>query len=125
MDGIKLPSYQSSITDQYADYNPKNIAVLSLVAMIKTVAQMKNARRGHDTQGRVKKVRLDSSNEGYSNYMAPMRMQRIARQSNDTDTYTNKILRPETDTYLTPEWDEFVPFPCSKSSIPYPNLSFP
>ena len=76
---------------------------------------MQNARRGHDTQGQLKKVRLDSSNEGYSNYMAPMRMQRIARQSNDPKTYTKDVLRPETVTYLTPEWDEFVPFPCSKS----------
>lgn len=93
---------------------------MGLTAMIKFIAQMKDARRGHDTQGRVKKVNLDSSAEGYLNFMAPMRMQRIAQQAKlvggeDAEkVYTNGILRPATDTFLTAEWDEMVPFPNSK-----------
>jgi hypothetical protein len=108
--------HKSSVTEQFADYDPKHLAAMSVTAMIKTVAQMKNARRGHDAQGRVKKVNLDSSAEGYSNFMAPMRITRISNQvktiKENTDAiYTDDILRPATDTYLTAEWDEFVPFP--------------
>lgn len=93
--------------------------------MVKTVAQMRNLRRGHDAQGKLKKVNLDSSYEGYSNFMAPMRMKQIqtdveyARKYLDgkgaENVFTKEVLKPATDTYLTPEWDEFVPFPTSKS----------
>lgn len=115
-----LLSYDHSVTDQFADYNPKRLAEISLTSMIRTVAFMRNPRRGHDGQGRLKRVKYDSSAEGYSNYMAPMRMERIAQQTKLTDRDTDKIytadlLRPSVDTYLTPEWDEYVPFPNSKS----------
>ena len=99
--------------------------------MVKAAAQMKNLRRGNDTQGYLKKIELDSSSEGYSNFMAPLRMEMIeadaeyAREHStvhDVDKIFNKrILRPGTDTYLTPEWDEFVPFPTSKSTYPSPS----
>ena len=92
--------------------------------MIKTAAQMKNLRRGNDAQGFLKRIDLDSSSEGYSNFMAPLRMKMVeadakyAREhlnAHDADVFNKRILRPSTDTYLTPEWDEFVPFPTSKS----------
>jgi hypothetical protein len=113
-------NHKSSVTEQFADYNPKHLADMSVAAMIRTIAQMKSARRGHDTQGHLKKVNIDSSAEGYSNYMAPMRMQRVSSQFNQMPpeaqntyrhTYNEEILRPATDTYLTTEWDEFTPFP--------------
>ena len=112
-------NHTSNVTEQFADYDPKHIAAMSVTAMIKTIAQMKNVRRGHDAQGRLKKINIDSSDEGYSNFMAPMRMRRISRQvdmvEDDTDDiYTREILRPATDTYLTAEWDEMVPFPNSE-----------
>ena len=47
-----------------------------------------------------------------------MRMEWIAEQvenlpANDVNKniFTPEVLRPETDTYLTPNWDEMVPFP--------------
>ena len=105
--------------------------------MVKAAAQMKNLRRGNDTQGYLKKIELDSSSEGYSNFMAPLRMKMIeadaeyARKnpnsqfSQDVKKVFNKdILKPGTDTYLTPEWDEFVPFPTSKSTYPSPSQWF-
>lgn len=105
-----------------ADYDPKRIAAMSVPVMIKVIAQMKNPRRGHDAQGLLKKVKLDASSEGYSNFMAPMRIQRIAHESTGVagGVYTEEILKPATDTYLTPEWDEMVPFPNSEfySSVP-------
>ncbi|KAK9774996.1 putative Heme peroxidase-domain-containing protein [Seiridium cardinale] len=150
-------SYQSTFTDKFASYHPKHIAALSLTAMIKTLAQMKNLRRSHHDQGHLKKIKLDASYEGYSNYMAPMRMQKIGydvnkaleedlpkqreearealakatkeddaeaiKAANDSlkaadqrekslkELFSTKILRPATDTYMTPEWDEMVPFP--------------
>lgn len=82
---------------------------------------MRDVRRGHDTQGRVKRVRLDASAEGYTNYMAPMRIQNIAQKvillEDETladEIYTEKLLKPEMDTYLNAEWDEMVTFPNSK-----------
>jgi hypothetical protein len=92
--------------------------------MIKAAAQMKNLRRGNNTQGYLKRIKLDSSSEGYSNFMAPLRMKMVEadaeyvrKHPNGTDpdqVFNKRILRPSTDTYLTPEWDEFVPFPTSK-----------
>lgn len=85
--------------------------------MITFVAQMKNPRRGHDAQGRLKKIRLGSTREGYANYMAPMRVRWIKQQAKQLKRkeakkiFTDDVLNPETDTYLTPTWDEFVPFP--------------
>ena len=119
--GSDFLNHKSSITEKFADYDPQHIAAMSVTAMVKVVAQMKNARRGHDAQGRVKKVNLDSSSEGYSNFMAPMRIERISCQTKmakgDThNIYNDDILRPATDTYLTAEWDEMVPFPNSTSS---------
>lgn len=93
--------------------------------MIKVLAQMKNLRRGHDSQGRLKKINLDSSYEGYANFMAPGRMREIERKVEKAasdpshkdeapEVFRKTILKPNTDTYLTPEWDEMVPFPTSK-----------
>ena len=85
-------------------------------------------------QGYLKKIELDSSREGYSNFMAPLRMQMVeadaeyAREHStvpDVDKIFNtRILKPSTDTYLTPEWDEFVPFPTSKSTYLSPSQRF-
>jgi len=87
--------------------------------MLKLLARMKNLRRGHDTQGRLKQVKIDASIQGYANYMAPMRMtaiqRKIEKEQGDKclDSF-NEVLTPTTLSYLTPEWDELVPFPTSK-----------
>ncbi|KAH7131804.1 putative prostaglandin G/H synthase 2/cyclooxygenase 2, pgh2/cox2 [Dendryphion nanum] len=119
-------SHKSTATDQFADFQPKRLAEVGITAMIKVFAQMRDVRRGHDAQGRLKKVKLNASSEGYSNYMAPMRIDRISRQVELEKTakvqdasfddaaknvYTKGILKPETETYLTAQWDEMVPFP--------------
>ena len=107
---------------------------MSLASMIKAAAQMKNLRRGNDTQGYLKRIELDSSSEGYSNFMAPLRMKMVEADAeyarkhstvdNVDDIFNKNILKPSTDTYLTPEWDEFVPFPTSKSTYPSPSQWF-
>ena len=111
-------SYQSTFTDKFASYHPKHIAALSLTAMIKTLAQMKNLRRSHHDQGHLKKIKLDASYEGYSNYMAPMRVRWIKEKVKTLEEgdpnkgiFTENVLKPEAVTYLTPTWDEMVPFP--------------
>lgn len=71
-------TYGSSLSQGFVHFNPKETAVLGLTAMIKVLAQMKNLRRGHDAQGRLKKINIDSTYEGYANFMAPMRMKKIA-----------------------------------------------
>ncbi|KAI9705161.1 MAG: hypothetical protein M1820_005308 [Bogoriella megaspora] len=115
---IAFLSLQSSFAGKFGAYQPRRFATLALTSMVKFIAQMKNPRRGHDAQGRLKKVNLHWTAEGYSNFMAPMRIDRIAEQvkhlpPNDPDKniFTMKVLKPETDTYLTPSWDEMVPFP--------------
>lgn len=126
-------SYTTSFSSDYSAYHPKHIAALSVAALIKVLAQMRNLRRGHDRQGVLKKINLASSSEGYSNFMAPMRMMAIEAEVEKQlkeakaqkppnkervreleDLFTTQVLKPATDTYLTPEWDEMVPFPTSK-----------
>ena len=110
--------------------------------MIKVFAQMKNLRRGHDTQGKLKKINIDATAEGYANFMAPLRIVEIhdkvqevlskakgtkeedlTREQSDAkeleSILSSKVLQPQSDTFLTPEWDEMVPFPTSM----YPSLN--
>lgn len=116
-DVLDFLTYQSSFAVQFATYSPRHIATLGLASMICCIAQMKNARRGHDQQGRLKSIQLGRSDEGYSNFMAPGRVARIAAQAKELGTdeaakvYTDDVLRPATETYLTAAWDELVPFP--------------
>ena len=101
--------------------------------MIKVLGQTINLRRGHDSQGQLKRIRLEPAFEGYAAFMAPMRMEAIfrdvmtlrAHKPKETDTpeqverkrkaedmdIDRRVLKPRTDTYLTPEWDEMIPFP--------------
>ncbi|KAJ4243864.1 hypothetical protein NW762_014745 [Fusarium torreyae] len=116
-------NYCSSFAEAFSEYHPKHVAATSLVTMVKVLAQLQNLRRGHDTQGVSKKISVDASHVGYANYMAPMRLQEIKRKiekakenrgySNDEidDIFPSSIRKPATATYLTPEWDEMVPFP--------------
>ncbi|KAF4992647.1 hypothetical protein FGRMN_7048 [Fusarium graminum] len=116
-DKVEFLTSQLSIADKYGVFSPRRFATISLTAMIKFIAQMKDPRRGHDTQGKLKKIHLDSTPEGYANYMAPDRVRWIKeqvkslKQKKAEEIFTDGILKPENITYLTPTWDEFVPFP--------------
>ncbi|KAM0355122.1 hypothetical protein ACHAPU_000982 [Fusarium lateritium] len=116
-------NYCSSFAEAFSEFHPKHVAATALVAMVKVLAQLKNLRRGHDTQGVSKKISIDSSSVGYANYMAPMRLDEIRKKVNDAkqsreltnaeveDVSPSQIRKPVTVTYLTSEWDEMVPFP--------------
>ena len=153
----KLPhlNYASSLSAGLVHFNPKDIAVHGLTAMIKVMAQMKNLRRSHTAQGFVKKIEIDQTYEGYANFMAPGRMQVIAHDAETAPqvlktfrkareynlepaksmspeeadahlqfleqqvkdapkVFSQDILKPKSDTYLTAEWDKMIPFPTSK-----------
>ena len=71
-------NYVSSLSAGIVHFNPKDISLHGLTAMIKAVAQMRNLRRGHTSQGQVKKIQIDQTYEGYANFMAKERMQMIA-----------------------------------------------
>ncbi|KAL8785819.1 MAG: hypothetical protein Q9213_003126 [Squamulea squamosa] len=71
-------NYISSLSAGLVHFNPKDIALHGLTAMIKVVAQMKNLRRGHTSQGQLKKIPIDQTSEEYANFMAPGRMNMIA-----------------------------------------------
>jgi hypothetical protein len=116
-------NYCSSFAEAFSEYHPKHVAATGLVTMVKVLAQLKNLRRGHDTQGVSKKVSIDASSVGYANYMAPMRLEEIkikvqeAHKNNELTEeqlkaiFPTEIRKPATATYLTTEWDEMVPFP--------------
>ena len=135
-------TYSSSLSQSFVHFNPKETAVLGLTAMIKVLAQMKNLRRGHEAQGKLKRINIDQTYEGYANFMAPMRMKKIRYdvehppkdEKTKKDLYSpddlakifdTRVLKPSTDTFLTPEWDEMVPFPTSKLSPPPSAPLFP
>ncbi|KAK6220812.1 hypothetical protein LQW54_001730 [Pestalotiopsis sp. IQ-011] len=107
---IKALHHRLGIADKHNVFSPKAFATLALTSMIKFVALMKNPRRGHGTQGRLKKILVDETQEGYANFMAPERMAWISQHA-PQDIWDKHKLTPETDAYLTPSWDEFVPFP--------------
>lgn len=117
-------AYPSNFTAGLDMYHSQELAVLSITAMVKTLAQLKNLRRGHDGQGKLKKIVQAPINEGYAAFMAPLRVEQIeckvkaAHKAHKdlSDVFTSDILKPSTDSYLTPEWDEMVPFPTSKFS---------
>ena len=114
-------AFPSRFTNVLSAWHPKDILIPSLTCMVKVLAQMKNLRRGHDTQGKLKQIRIPSLYEGYGEYMAEGRMHQIQNDVDNADTnlddlFNTKILKPEMETYLTPEWDEMVPFPTSKST---------
>lgn len=85
--------------------------------MIKVLAQMRNFRRGHDTQGKLKKINIGQTYECYAHFMAPDRMEKTrcevekANSQAGSRAFDERILKPRTETYLTPKWDEVIPFP--------------
>ena len=102
-------AYRWSFADKFATFHPKELAALHLTAMVKVLAQTKNLRRGHDAQGRLKRVNMDASYEAYSNYIAPLRMREIQLKTGRTF----REHKPPSQTYLTPEWDELIPWPAT------------
>ena len=140
---LKLPeddhlAYGSCLSGGQVHFDARHFAGLGLTAMIKVLVQLKNLRRSHDTHGKLKRIRVDQTSEGYANFMALMRVEDIRREAKRqmTDeinglikTSTNQaklwetkrdiidddVLKPQTDTYLTAEWDEMIPFPTSTS----------
>ena len=86
-------NYVSSLSTGLVHFNPKDIALHGLTSMIKVVAQMKNLRRGHTSQGEIKKIEIDQTYEGYANFMAPGRMQMIASDVKLAETRLDNFLR--------------------------------
>lgn len=166
-------SFGSSLSDGLLRFDAREISVLGLTSMIKVFAQMRNLRRGHDTQGRLKKINIDETSQGYANFVAPLRIVEIhdnvqrelfgpkdkmtekapfnkaeeeakraraladpIRAEKETkaeheaaeakaerahedaeklvDILSSQAFQPQTDMFLTPEWDEMVPYPTSK-----------
>ncbi|KAK2025349.1 linoleate diol synthase [Colletotrichum zoysiae] len=107
-----------SIADKYAVFGPSRFTPLSQAQMIKFIALTRNTRRGPAAQGKLKRVHLEATAEGYANYMAPQRVEWIKNQAHkmkDHDKasliFNKKVFQPKLDLYMTPAWDEYVPFP--------------
>lgn len=114
---LKSLLHHSSFVERFEAYHPKHVANRALISMVTFFARMRNPRRGADAQGHLKKIKFDWTAEGYSNFMAPGRVLRIEQKvkklspEEAAKVYTDKVLRPAIDGYLTMSWDELVPFP--------------
>ncbi|WQF74989.1 Putative hem peroxidase superfamily, hem peroxidase, animal-type [Colletotrichum destructivum] len=115
---LKFLTLQLSIADKYAVFSPRDFIPLSQAQMIKFIALTRNTRRGPAAQGELKRVHLEATAEGYANYMAPERVEWIKEQVDKLEDQTeasrifnDKIFVAGFDTFLTPSWDEYVPFP--------------
>jgi len=115
---LEFLTLQLSIADKYAVFSPRRFTPLSQAQMIKFIALTRNTRRGPAAQGELKRVHLEPTLEGYANYMAPERVEWIKKQVGElgdrrkaSRIFNDKVFRPGFDTYLTPAWDEYVPFP--------------
>ncbi|CCF37413.1 linoleate diol synthase [Colletotrichum higginsianum] len=115
---LKFLTLQLSIADKYAVFSPRDFIPLSQAQMIKFIALTRNTRRGPAAQGELKRVHLEATAEGYANYMAPERVEWIKEQVDKLEDqkeasriFNDKIFVAGFDTFLTPSWDEYVPFP--------------
>lgn len=115
---LEFLTLQLSIADKYSVFSPRRFTPLSQAQMIKFIAQTRNTRPGPAAQGELKRVHLEPTPEGYANFMAPGRVDRIREQVGDLEDrkkalriFNEGVFRPGFDTYLTPSWDEYVPFP--------------
>ena len=147
-------NYISSLSANLVGFNPKDLAIEGVTALLTVAAQLKDLRRSHTNQGQLKTIQIDQSSEGYANFISPGRMNQIAydatnakaeyeaelkkeagltaaqkkdnaavkefkekRVQDAAKVWSPKILKPANETYLSPEWDEMVPFPSSKSYL--------
>ncbi|CAF9938185.1 hypothetical protein IMSHALPRED_000701 [Imshaugia aleurites] len=56
-------TYYPSLSEGLVNFKAEDTAILALTAEIKVLAQMKSLRRGHDTQGKLKKINIDQTYE--------------------------------------------------------------
>ncbi|KAK2042413.1 linoleate diol synthase [Colletotrichum somersetense] len=115
---LKSLTQKLSIADKYAVFSPSRFTPLSQAQMIKFIALTRNTRRGPAAQGELKLVHLEATAEGYANYMAPQRVEWIKDQVHEMEDqdkasiiFNKTMFQPGLNMYMTPAWDEYVPFP--------------
>ncbi|KAJ0165001.1 Linoleate 10R-lipoxygenase [Colletotrichum tanaceti] len=115
---LRFLTLQLSIADKYAVFSPRDFIPLAQAQMIKFIALTRNTRRGTAAQGELKRIHLEATAEGYANYMAPGRVERIREQVDQLEDrkeasriFNDKVFVAGFDAFLTPAWDEYVPFP--------------
>ncbi|KAF3904876.1 hypothetical protein ABW20_dc0106815 [Dactylellina cionopaga] len=111
-------AYSGGFARDILKFEARNIPVIGLSVMFKVMGQMKLLRQGHDSQGRLKMVNNNPSYGHLANRMAPKifkatvgELRERAKKNNTGESFDTP---PESYTYLTPEWDETMPFPNSK-----------
>ncbi|KAF3903067.1 hypothetical protein ABW21_db0201283 [Orbilia brochopaga] len=108
-------AYSSGFSRDILNLEAQKIPVVGLGTMFKVMGQMKLLRQGHDSQGRLKAVNNSPSYGNLANRLAPSKfrvalgqLQERARKENTGESFDTQ---PESYTYMTPEWDETMPFP--------------
>ncbi|KAK6346772.1 hypothetical protein TWF696_006881 [Orbilia brochopaga] len=108
-------AYSSSFSRDILSFEAQKIPVVGLGVMFKVMGQMKFLRQGHDSQGRLKAVNNSPSYGNLANRLAPSKfraalasLRERARKENTGESFDTQ---PESYTYMTPEWDETMPFP--------------
>ncbi|EGX44212.1 hypothetical protein AOL_s00210g1 [Orbilia oligospora ATCC 24927] len=108
-------SYTGGFSEDILSLSAKHIPIIGLAAMFKTLGRMKYLRQGHDSQGRLKSVNNNPSYGHLANRMAPKvfkaTMGKLKERAQKEKSGESFDTAPESYTYLTPEWDETMPFP--------------
>ncbi|KAF3937371.1 hypothetical protein ABW19_dt0205244 [Dactylella cylindrospora] len=117
-------AYAGGFSRDILKFEVKNIPIIGLAVMFKVMGQMNLLRQGHDSQGRLKSINNSPSYGNLANRIAPKDLklkmvdlrkraqdEKNANKGNPSYIFESFDTQPESYTYLTPEWDETMPFP--------------
>ncbi|KAK6537517.1 hypothetical protein TWF694_011700 [Orbilia ellipsospora] len=108
-------AYDGGFSRDMLNFDGRDIPVVGLGVMFKILGQLKYLRQGHDSQGRLKTVNNSPSYGHLANRMAPKdfrdTMAALRARAQTKNTGESFDTTPDSYTYLTPEWDETLPFP--------------
>ncbi|KAF3908286.1 hypothetical protein AA313_de0206127 [Arthrobotrys entomopaga] len=108
-------AYEGGFSREILNFDGRDIPVVGLGVMFKILGQLKYLRQGHDSQGRLKTVNNSPSYGHLANRMSPRdfraTMTGLRQRAETNNTGESFDRAPDSYTYLTPEWDETLPFP--------------
>ncbi|EPS36543.1 hypothetical protein H072_9903 [Dactylellina haptotyla CBS 200.50] len=108
-------AYDGGFSRDILNFDGRNIPVVGLGVMFKVLGRLRLLRQGHDSQGRLKTVNNSPSYGHLANRMDGQdfkaTMRKLRARAQDDKTGESFDTTPESYTYLTPEWDETMPFP--------------
>lgn len=90
----------------------RKISLWCITSMITVLAQLQNLQPAPGTQGTVKRINIIQK-DNIANYMSPKKRREIEKKMDEAGAKDLSPREIKVRTYLTPEWDEMVPYPCT------------